>query len=83
MQVDNLTLLDIYSAGEPSIKGISSKALMKKLIDSGFKKVRILNTGKEIMDFHKDQMSKDSVLIMQGAGDISKISSEIKRTYIN
>ena len=83
MQVDNLTLLDIYSAGEPSIKGISSKALMKKLIDSGFKKVRILNTGKEIMDFHKDQMSKDSVLIMQGAGDISKISSEIKKTYIN
>jgi len=83
MKVDNLTLLDIYSAGEPSIKGISSKALMKKLIDSGFKKVRILNTGKEIMDFHKDQMSKDSVLIMQGAGDISKISSEIKRTYIN
>ena len=51
MQVDNLTLLDIYSAGEPSIKGISSKALMKKLIDE---RADFLDRGKYPIFFAKD-----------------------------
>ena len=81
--VDNLILLDIYSAGERPIKGISSEELMKKLVDRGFDKVKILNTGNEIIKFHTDQINKDSVLIMQGAGNISNLSSEIKKRYLD
>ena len=78
-----LILLDIYSAGERPIKGISSEELMKKLVDRGFDKVKILNTGNEIIKFHTDQINKDSVLIMQGAGNISNLSSEIKKRYLD
>jgi len=80
--VDNLILLDIYSAGESPIKGIGSEELMKKILDRGFRKVKLLNAGNEIIGSLEDQMDNDSVLIMQGAGNISDISSEIRKKYL-
>ena len=72
-------MLDIYSAGESPINGVSSEELMKKLIDKGFDKVKLLNSGNEIIRSLEGQVDKDSVLIMQGAGNISDVSSEIKK----
>ena len=80
-KVDNLILLDIYSAGESPINGVSSEELMKKLIDKGFDKVKLLNSRNEIIRSLEDQVNQDSVLIMQGAGNISELSSEIKNKY--
>ena len=81
-KVDKLILLDIYSAGEIPIKGISSEGLMKKISDQGFNKVELLNSGNEIIRSLEDQLDDDSVLIMQGAGNISDVSSEIKKKYL-
>ena len=78
-KVDNLILLDIYSAGESPIKGISSEELMKKISDQGFNKVKLLNSGNEIIRSLEDHVDNDSVLVMQGAGNISDVSSEIKK----
>ena len=82
-QVDNLFLLDIYSAGENPIEGVSSEELMNKILDLGFNKVRIFKTGNEIIKSVKNLISNDSVLIMQGAGNISEITSEIKENYLD
>ena len=82
-KVDNLILLDIYSAGESPIKGIGSEEIMKKILDQGFNKVKLLNSGNEIIRSLEDQVDNDSVLIMQGAGNISDISSEIKKKYLD
>ena len=78
-KVDNLILLDIYSAGESPIKGISSEELMKKISDQGFNKVKLLNSGNEIIRSLEDNVDSNSVLVMQGAGNISDVSSEIKK----
>ena len=82
-QVDNLFLLDIYSAGENPIEGVSSEELMNKILDLGFNKVRIFKTGNDIIKSVKNLISNDSVLIMQGAGNISEITSEIKENYLD
>ena len=81
-KVDNLILLDIYSAGESPIKGIGSEEIMKKILDQGFDKVKLLNSRNEIIRSLEDQVDDDSVLIMQGAGNISDVSSEIKKKYL-
>ena len=52
---------------------------MKKISDQGFNKVKLLNSGNEIIRSLEDQVDDDSVLIMQGAGNISDVSSEIKK----
>ncbi len=82
IEVDNLILLDLYSAGETLIKGINSKELMKRILDRGFVKVKILNSSEEIIESLQSQIETDSILIMQGAGNISNISLEIKERYI-
>ena len=81
--VDILILLDIYSAGESPIKGIDSEELMKKISDQGFSKVKLLNSGNEIIRSLEDRVDNDSILIMQGAGNISDVSSEIKKQYLD
>ena len=75
-------MLDIYSAGESPIKGIGSEEIMKKILDQGFDKVKLLNSGNEIIGSLEDQVGNDSILIMQGAGNISDVSSEIKKKYL-
>jgi len=82
-EVDRLVLLDIYSAGENPIKGITSNELMKKILDQGFNQVKIFNTANEIIKSLENQMCNDSVLIMQGAGNISEVSTEIKKNYLD
>ena len=81
-EVDNLILLDIYSAGESPIKGIGSEELMEQIIDKGFDKVKLLNSGNQIIRSLEDQVHRDSVLVMQGAGNISDLSLEIKEKYL-
>jgi len=82
-QVDKLFLLDIYSAGENPIEGVSSKDLMNKILDLGFNQVKIFKTGNQVIKSVKNLISNDSVLIMQGAGNISEITSEIKENYLD
>ena len=54
---------------------------MKKILDQGFDKVKLLNSGNEIIRSLKDQVNNHSVLIMQGAGNISELSLEIMKKY--
>ena len=82
-EVDSLILLNVYSAGEEVIEGINSDELMKKIIDLNFNKVEILNDVSEIIKSLESKIDKDSVLIMQGAGDISDISTEIRKKYLD
>ena len=53
-----------------------------KIIDQGFEKVKLLNSQNEIIRSLEGQVKNDSVLIMQGAGNISEVSHEIKKKYL-
>lgn len=82
-QVDVLLLLDVYSAGESPISGADSRSLCRS----------IRNLGKIDPIFVKDQAQLASILeqiaqdndliLMQGAGDVSKLAHHIADSWAN
>jgi len=72
--------LDIYSAGENSIEGINSSNIQSSLIRSGFDNVKLLNKKEVAKEFDKD-LTKDTIFVFQGAGDISSISRSIVEEF--
>ena len=68
---DHLLLLDIYSAGEPAIAGISSEALCQEINSMSPKAVLV---NEHTLEEHLDQLIvEDDVILAQGAGTISQI----------
>ena len=68
--------MEIYSAGENPIEGIKSSSIQSSLIRSGFDNVKLMNSNEVAEEFDKD-LSKDTIFVFQGAGDISSISQSI------
>ena len=76
--VERLILLEIYSAGEEPIDGISSSALLESLKDKGFKNLLLANSSKQALELISSSFSKKKeVLLIQGAGSISEISKKL------
>ncbi len=72
---DTTILMDIYPAREMPIEGISSEWLLGKI--KGHSK--FLMTPEEIIEFVK--LSKPTLLLILGAGDIDRIVPKIKEVY--
>ena len=80
--VDHLILLDVYSAGEELIKNYESKDLLKRLQDTSLSVC--LSEESKIYTFVEEALEKEEgILLMQGAGNISKISESVKERYNN
>ena len=76
--VEGLILLEIYSAGEKPIDGISSSALLESLKDKGLKNLWLANSNKHALELISSSFSKKKeVLLIQGAGSISDISKKL------
>ncbi len=74
---DQLLLLDIYSAGEPTIPGITSDALCHE-INAVMTKAVLVNEHN--LEEQLDQIvTKDDVILAQGAGTISQIIHNLVR----
>tara|TARA_Y100001970_G_scaffold290274_1_gene423365 strand:- start:17259 stop:18647 length:1389 start_codon:yes stop_codon:yes gene_type:complete len=72
---DTLILLDVFSAGEKEIKGSTSKDIYKSLEehnDSFY-----IQDKEDILSHLIPSINRDSVILMQGAGDISKITETL------
>ena len=77
--VDQLLLLEIYSAGEKAIEGINSSNIKKSLHNSGFNNVELLLDNEAVIGELGQNIDSDTVFIFQGAGNISSISNAIKK----
>ena len=76
--VEGLILLEIYSAGEKPIDGISSSALLESLKGKGLKNLLLANSSKQALELISSSFSKKKeVLLIQGAGSISDISEKL------
>ncbi|RUR10729.1 UDP-N-acetylmuramate--L-alanine ligase [Legionella septentrionalis] len=72
---DELLLLDIYSAGEPAIPGISSEKLAQQ-IRAHFPNVSLVND--QNLEQTLDQLVADGdVILMQGAGNIGQLANNL------
>lgn len=76
-KVDKLFLLDIYSAGEDPIEGISSLSLSQKIKQQSGLDVIYVSDVKELPQLMKDHLHGGDLLLTQGAGSIGKVAREL------
>ena len=79
--VDSLILLDIYSASEEPIKGITSSALAETIKQQGHKNVLHVKNHDDLLDIIKEKKDLFDVIVTQGAGSISKVCESIIRRW--
>lgn len=72
---DHLLLLDVYSAGEPAIPGISSECLLHEIQHSSPQATLVQEGNIEHM-LEKHVLEGD-VILMQGAGSISQLANNL------
>ena len=76
-RVDSLILLDIYSASEEPIKGITSSALAETIKKQGHKNVLHVKNHDDLLDIIKEKKDLFDLIVTQGAGSISKVCESI------
>ena len=80
-RVDSLILLDIYSASEEPIKGITSSALAETIKKQGHKNVLHVKNHDDLLDIIKQKKDLFDLIVTQGAGSISKVCESIIRRW--
>lgn len=76
-EVDALLLLDIYSAGQKPIAGISSEALCEHILQSGKLTPIYVSDKSQLPETLNQVLKNGDVLLAQGAGSVSKIVAEL------
>jgi UDP-N-acetylmuramate--alanine ligase len=74
---DCLVLLDIYSAGEKPIEGISSRVLCEKVKKRGGLQVTCPANREEALRLVLSSLKRGDVLLTLGAGDVWKVGEKI------
>lgn len=75
---DILIITEVYSAGEPSVEGISGLALVDKIRQSR-DNVYYVQTLDEAKSLLLNMIKKDDVILTLGAGNITSISDSISK----
>lgn len=76
---DRLILMDIYPAGETPIDGVSSEVIVQKMLQRGYKSVKLIQDPEELVQRLLQELSQRDVLITLGAGDVYKIGEELTK----
>ena len=80
--VDELLILEVYSAGENRIKGYNSSSLsvaLSKLIDIH---IHLPKEESEVVKILESSLNNQkSILLIQGAGNISSLSSSLYKRF--
>ena len=78
--VDNIIILDIYSAGEQNTQEVSSYDFVNSLIKKG-KKAFFAKNLNEISKILEAEVKNNDILITQGAGNVVDISNSLLAMY--
>ena len=83
-QVDELLLLDVYSAGEAPIQGATTKDLARSIRLRGEVEPTIVDKD-NLAPVMQRVLKAGDLLITQGAGNVGQISQELAQNelYIN
>ncbi len=75
--VDGLLLMDVYSAGEPSIPGADGRALCRSIRQRGSVEPIFVEDNDEIERLLGNALQDGDLLITQGAGDIGGVAARL------
>jgi UDP-N-acetylmuramate--alanine ligase len=76
-QADVLALMDIYSASEAPIPGITSEALANSIREAGHKNVSYFRSMQDAIEFLLREARPGDAILTIGAGNVSRASSEL------
>ncbi|MGB5157809.1 UDP-N-acetylmuramate--L-alanine ligase [Desulfobacterium sp. N47] len=76
-QSDHLIILPIYPAGEKEIEGIDSKFLCEEIAAHGHKEAVYMNDMESAVEYLKDKLNKNDILLTLGAGDVWKVGMAV------
>jgi UDP-N-acetylmuramate--alanine ligase len=75
---DILVITDVYGAGEQPVPGINGKMLVDSIIDNDFKnKIAYIPRLADIPDYLSSQLKSGDMLLLMGAGDITRVTDEL------
>jgi len=75
--VSRIWLMDIYSAGEKPIPGISSSLILESFPPEKRKHVKLISNRETLIEEVAKEVRPQDVLLTLGAGDVYKIGEEI------
>ena len=76
-EFDHIIIIDIYAAREVNTYGIHESDLIDELKKLGKEAVHISNHD-EVIDYLKDNVSQEDIIVTLGAGNVTKIANKIK-----
>lgn len=76
--VDVLVLLEVYSAGEEPLPGADGKSLCKGIRQRGLVNPVFSETPDEAFDLLSGLLEDGDILLVQGAGNVSRISQQLQ-----
>jgi UDP-N-acetylmuramate--alanine ligase len=77
MPADEVILLDIAAAGEDPIGGIDSTLIAKRMYDLGHRGIHYLPQHEQALDYLRQSVDPNDVIVTVGAGDVWKIGREL------
>jgi len=80
--VDQLLLLDVYSAGEEPIVGADSKSLCRSLRQRGKEPLHVASSS-ELAGVLADTLQDNDLVITQGAGNIGQLVKTLAATSLS
>ena len=81
-EVDQLLLLDVYSAGESPIVGADSKSLCRSLRQRGVEPIHVVDS-QDLKAVLADVLRDNDLVITQGAGNIGQIVKQLAATELS
>ncbi len=79
--VDQLLLLDVYSAGEKAIPGADARSLARSLRARGVEPIHVEDSA-SLPDLLRGQLRPGDVLITQGAGNVGAIAQDLAQHHL-
>lgn len=79
---DMLYIADIYAAGEEPIRGITSENLVTQIVKNNHhNKANYINSPEKFVDIIKEHANSGDLIIMMGAGNISKFANNLPQKF--
>lgn len=78
---DRVVLMDVYSAGEPPVPGVSGKTLLESVLRTHPRaQAAYLPHRADVVDYLASRVRPGDVVFTMGAGDVTLIGPELLRT---
>jgi UDP-N-acetylmuramate--alanine ligase len=78
---DEVVITAIYPSREKPIPGVTGKTLVEALRENGHRSVQSIEDKGALLEYLKNRLNRDTVLVTMGAGDIWKVGCDLVQKH--